>query len=241
MDFAKLKRDRIGWTYEEGYFNTQIDMWISTPDDEFVRAAVKVMSTADADFMPFVRHVPNSSGHLLQVHDSFIELGEKEWIPSLCSTFELPAPSEYTMFVTMGRPSSSISRTVIVDLVPDFVSDEEVMSSLVDQCGAKIDSFATEDLPASVWNFAADGMFKPRAHRNIIVMLESDLDALGSVFSRGLTVCGLTFRVRPHLSTMDKLVDREDTPRARSLDTHHAWSIYMEYRRCPASRHERTG
>lgn len=71
---------------------------------------------------------------------------DREGLPSYLEHYRLNAPSEYKFLLTFPRPSAVVDRTVRVNMVPDVINVEDVISALAELTGAKISSWIEEDV-----------------------------------------------------------------------------------------------
>ncbi|KAK3909284.1 UDP-N-acetylglucosamine 1-carboxyvinyltransferase [Frankliniella fusca] len=188
-EFAALKRPGIALLYAQEFQEDVADC-IITNDEAFVSAAVLAMCSTPP---PFRRHMKHPAGHLLEVNS--VEHPDIGDVYELCEKFNIPEPSEFLVFYARKSQSSADHRFVVVDMVPDFISAEDVLCELAALEGAGIDSWCEEDVAEEFQDFMAWGLHPRCGHRNIIVKLKCDVDELGSVLSRGLRVWGL---VTPH-------------------------------------------
>ncbi|KAK3920046.1 putative serine/threonine-protein kinase tsuA [Frankliniella fusca] len=200
-EFAALKRPGIALLYAQEFQEDVADC-IITNDEAFVTAAVLAMCSTPP---PFRRHMKHPAGHLLEVNS--VEHPDIGDVYELCEKFNIPEPSEFLVFYARKSQSSADHRFVVVDMVPDFISAEDVLCELAALEGAGIDSWCEEDVAEEFQDFMAWGLHPRCGHRNIIVKLKCDVDELGSVLSRGLRVWGLYFRVRRHFGTPEHPVE----------------------------------
>lgn len=194
------KPSSYGIRFIEAFCEDMIPSLVTT-DRDFVLLAIKAMSTPED--APFTRHHTTTRGrHVLALNMDMWDPGMN--MEQYFAAFDLQAPSEFSMVMTMPRPSAVVDRTLCVDMVPEFVTVDDVMDALHELNNARCSSWSEEEIADETSKCALMGLANAVRHRNILVSLKCDLDDLGSVLSRGLMVEGMTFRARMVLRTSEE-------------------------------------